>query len=79
MLTSNIVIQKIQQFSPEKLEKILEYIEFLEYQDHPLKSEKKSKSSEEKEQDFFALAGIWEGKSVTQETIRKNAWGEENQ
>lgn len=33
----------------------------------------------EESQDFFALAGIWEGKNITLDTIRKDAWGEENQ
>jgi hypothetical protein len=32
----------------------------------------------EENSDFFASAGIWEGKNITQDTIRKNAWGEEN-
>ncbi|NJL57382.1 hypothetical protein HC928_21270 [bacterium] len=27
----------------------------------------------EESQDFFAIAGIWEGKNITQETIRKDA------
>ncbi|MCT7987566.1 hypothetical protein [Laspinema olomoucense] len=32
MLTLEIVIQKIQQFSPDQLAKIVEYIEFIEFQ-----------------------------------------------
>ena len=28
--------------------------------------------------DFFASAGIWKGKNITQNIIRKNAWGEDN-
>ena len=26
------------------------------------------------EQDFFALAGLWQGRDISQETIRQRAW-----
>jgi phosphoketolase len=34
MLTLEMAIQKIQQFSPEQRNKVIEYIEFLEFQAH---------------------------------------------
>ncbi|WP_377477752.1 MAG: hypothetical protein P2A85_04245 [Microcoleus anatoxicus] len=33
----------------------------------------------DREQSFFDLAGIWEGKNITLDDIRKDAWGKENQ
>lgn len=30
--------------------------------------------TEESETDFFALAGIWQGRNVTQESLRQKAW-----
>jgi len=29
--------------------------------------------------DFFALAGLWEGRSISQSSIRKDAWPDRNQ
>ncbi len=78
MLTLEMAIQKIQQFQPEQRNKIIEYIEFLEFQAHR-QQEKQPATSLEQNHDFFALAGIWEGKNITLDTIRKDAWGEENQ
>ncbi len=75
MSTLEIVIEKIQHVSPEQLEKIIEYIEFLEFQN--IKKIQQDPLSEK--QNFFALAGIWEGKNITTEDIRRDAWGEENQ
>jgi hypothetical protein len=33
----------------------------------------------DREQSFFDLAGIWEGRNITLDDIRKDAWGKENQ
>ncbi|WOB68754.1 hypothetical protein [Microcystis aeruginosa] len=30
------------------------------------------------EQDFFALAGLWEDRDITPKSIRQTAWREEN-
>jgi transcription elongation factor len=30
------------------------------------------------EQDFFALAGLWENRNITPKSIREAAWREEN-
>ena len=30
--------------------------------------------TEEAEADFFALAGIWQGRDITQESLRQKAW-----
>jgi len=78
MLTIEIAIQKIQQFPPEQRNKVIEYIEFLEFQAYR-QQEKQTETPLEENQDFFALAGIWERKNITLDHIRKEAWGKENQ
>ena len=78
MFSPEIVIQKIQRFSPEQRNKVIEYIEFLEFQAHR-QQEKQPETPLEQNQDFFALAGLWEGKNITLDDIRKDAWGKENQ
>ena len=30
--------------------------------------------SEETEADFFAMAGVWQGREITQESLRQQAW-----
>ncbi|MEG4028386.1 MULTISPECIES: DUF2281 domain-containing protein [unclassified Microcoleus] len=78
MLTLEMAIQKIQQFPPEQRNKVIEYIEFLEFQAHR-QQEKQPEIPLEQNQYFFAIAGIWEGKNITLDNIRRDAWGEENQ
>ena len=78
MLTIEMVIQKIQQFPPEQCNKVIEYIEFLEFQAYR-QQEKQTETPLEQNQDFFALAGIWERKNITLDHIRKETWGKENQ
>ena len=36
--------------------------------------ETRSEKNAEDEQDFFAAAGLWEGRNLNLETIRKKAW-----
>jgi hypothetical protein len=79
MLSLEIAIQKIQQLPPEQQKKVIEFVEFLEFQCDRQKQDQQPKTSTQQEQDFLALAGIWEGKNITLDTIRKDAWGEDNQ
>jgi putative SOS response-associated peptidase YedK len=79
MLTLEIAIQKIQQFPLEQRNKVIEFIEFLEFQTYQQQQKKQPEINIKQKQDFFALAGIWEGKNITLENIRKEAWGEETQ
>jgi putative SOS response-associated peptidase YedK len=77
MLTLEAAIQKIQQFPHEQRNKVIEYIEFIEFQAHQ-QQEKQPETHLEQNQDFFALAGIWEGKNINLDNIRKDAWAEKN-
>jgi hypothetical protein len=57
MLNPEIVIQKIQHFSPEQLQKVFEYIEFIEFQTHkiiptPIDTQPQKKSFVEAAQEF---------------------------
>ncbi|WP_414546191.1 DUF2281 domain-containing protein [Nostoc sp. CCY0012] len=79
MLALETVIQKIQQLPPEQQKKVIEFVEFLEFQADRQQQDQQPETPPQQDQDFFALAGIWEGKNITLDTIRKDAWGEENQ
>jgi YesN/AraC family two-component response regulator len=68
MLTLETVIQKIQQLPPEQQKKVIEFVEFLEFQ----ADRQQPETPPQQDQDFFALAGIWEGKNITLDTIRKD-------
>ena len=65
MLTPETALQKIKQLSPEQQKQVFQLIESLEKQ-------------REETEDFFAIAGIWENREVTAETLRQKAWKEEN-
>ncbi|WP_293354737.1 MULTISPECIES: DUF2281 domain-containing protein [unclassified Microcoleus] len=79
MLTLEMAIQKIQLFSPEQRNKVIEFIEFLEFQASQTKAIEPKNDDSDREQSFFELAGIWEGKNITVDDIRKDAWGQQNQ
>lgn len=61
MSTLEMVIQKIKKLSPEQQQQVFQLVETLE------------KQTEETE-DFFAIAGIWENREITSETLRQEAW-----
>ena len=65
MLTLEMAIDKIRQLPPEQQEQVFQLIESLD-------------KKEEESEDFFAIAGIWENREVTAETLRQKAWKEEN-
>lgn len=54
-----LIIKKIQQLSPEEQQEVIDFTE---------------KLANNKEPDFFALAGIWENRKITTESLRKKAW-----
>ena len=74
MLTLEMAIQKIQHFSPEQRNKVIEFIEFIEFQASQTKTIEPKNDDSNQEQFFFELAGIWEGKNITLDDIRKDAW-----
>jgi hypothetical protein len=60
MLTLEMAIQKIKQLSSKQQQQVFQLVETLE------------KQTEETE-DFFAIAGIWENREITSETLRQEA------
>jgi hypothetical protein len=79
MFSLETTIQKIQQLTPEQRTKVIEFVEFLEFQARQQKQSHQTETHSQQDRDFFALAGIWEGKDITIDTIRKEAWDEETQ
>lgn len=75
MLTLEMAIQRIQQFSPEQQNKVIEYIEFLDFTANKATTAPEQ-NSPDTEAAFFELAGIWENKDITAESLRAEAWRE---
>lgn len=44
----------------------LDFIDVVGIEDHTV--------TEDSEADFFAMAGIWQGREITQESLRQMAW-----
>jgi hypothetical protein len=75
MLTLEMAIQKIQQFSPEQRHKVIEFIEFLDFAANQAITAPEAIPLDA-ETAFFELAGIWENKDITIESLRAEAWRE---
>ena len=69
-----MAIQKIQHFPPEQRNKVIKFIEFIEFQASQNKTIEQKNDDSNQEQFFFELTGIWEGKNITLDDIRKDAW-----
>jgi hypothetical protein len=52
--------------------KVLDFIDFIEATETALNQEETNLNKEE--DDFFALAGLWQGRDISQEMIRQQAW-----
>ncbi|MEO1672990.1 MAG: DUF2281 domain-containing protein [Cyanobacteria bacterium J06631_2] len=65
MLTPETALQRLKQLSPEQQKQVFQLIESLD-------------KKEEESEDFFAIAGIWSDREITAETLRQEAWKEQN-
>jgi hypothetical protein len=74
MLTLEMAIQKIQQLPPEQQRKAIAFIECLEVQSNQPPKNNDPEINNNQEQDFFALAGIWENKDIITESLRLKSW-----
>ncbi len=74
MLTLEMAIQKIRQFPPEQRNQVIKFIEFLEFQSNHQQKNTNPEINTHQDQDFFELAGIWEKRSITTESLRQEAW-----
>ena len=74
MLTLEMAIQKIRQFTPEQRNQVIKFIEFLEFESNHQQENTNPEINTDQEQEFFELAGIWENKNITTESLRQEAW-----
>ena len=67
----------IQVADKEKAEMLLKIISALDFVNSVEVVEDNSNIADN-QQDFFALAGMWENRNITTESIRQQAWRTEN-
>ncbi|ELS02678.1 hypothetical protein Xen7305DRAFT_00023960 [Xenococcus sp. PCC 7305] len=77
MSTLEMAIQKIRQLTPEQRNKVIKFIEVIELQSNYQQKNTNSEINTHQDQDFFSLAGIWENKNITIESLREEAWNRE--
>lgn len=75
MLSLEMAIQKIQQFSPEQRNQVIQFVEFLDFSSsHATQFPQSAQPGTESA--FFELAGMWKNKDITVESLRAEAWRE---
>jgi hypothetical protein len=79
MITLEMAIQKIQQLPPEQRNQVIQFIEFLDFKSSQIETIDQQTHKPDSEQEFFELAGLWENKDITAESLRAEAWREEKQ
>jgi Protein of unknown function (DUF2281) len=79
MITLEMAIQKIQQLPPEQRNQVIQFIEFLDFKFSQTETIDQQTHKPDSEQEFFELAGLWENKDITAESLRAEAWREEKQ
>jgi hypothetical protein len=79
MITLEMAIQKIQQLPPEQRNQVIQFIEFLDFKSSQTETIYQQTHKSGSEQEFFELAGLWENKDITAESLRAEAWREEKQ
>jgi hypothetical protein len=79
MLTLEMAIQKIHQLPPEQRNQVIQFIEFLDFKSIQTETIDQQTNESDSAQAFFELAGLWENKEITPESLRTEAWREEKQ
>jgi hypothetical protein len=74
MLTLEVAIQKIQQLPSEQRNQVIQFIEFLDFKSSQTETIDQENYKPETEQDFFELAGFWENKDITSDSLRAEVW-----
>ena len=77
MLTLEMAIQTIQKLPPEQRNQAIQFIEFLDFTSSEPETIDPQAQLLDSTQAFFELAGLWENKEVTTESLRAEAWREE--
>ena len=50
---------------------VLDFVDAIEAEETVISA---ADASQKESDDFFALAGLWQGRDISQETIRQHAW-----
>ncbi len=79
MLTLEMAIRKIHQLPPEQRNQVIQFIEFLDFKSSQTETTGQQTNEPDPAQAFFELAGLWENKKITAESLRAGACGEEKQ
>ncbi len=69
-----LIVHIRDQEKPETLSKILTALDFVD----SVEIIEDQTTLSDNEQDFFALAGLWEDRDINPKSIREAAWREEN-
>ena len=77
MLTLEMAIQTIQKLPPEQRNQAIQFIEFLDFTSSEPETIDPQSHPNDPTQAFFELAGLWENKEITTESLRAEAWREE--
>ncbi len=80
MLSLEMAIQKIQQFPAAQRNQVIQFIEFLDFTASQSPANPPDPQADpapsETDAEFFELAGMWETKNITSESLRAEAWRE---
>jgi len=74
MLNLEMAIQKIREFTPDQQNQVISFIQLLELKSNQQHKNNATAINSNQEQDFFEIAGIWENKDITTESLRLKAW-----
>lgn len=77
MLTLEMAIQTIQKLPPEQRNQAIQFIEFLNFKSTQPETIDRLAHPPDPTQAFFELAGLWENKEITIESLRAEAWREQ--
>lgn len=77
MLTLEMAIQTIQKLPLEQRNQAIQFIEFLDFKSTQPKTIDPQAQPFDPTQAFFELAGLWENKEITTESLRAEAWREQ--
>ncbi|KOR38579.1 MULTISPECIES: hypothetical protein [Planktothricoides] len=79
MLNLEMAIQKIREFTPDQQNQVISFIQLLELKSNQQHKNNATAINSNQEQDFFEIAGIWENKDITTESLRLKAWSRDSQ
>jgi len=69
MLNLEMAIQKIREFTPDQQNQVISFIQSLELKSNQQHKNNATAINSNQEQDFFEIAGIWENKDITTESL----------